>query len=439
MSPGSTPLKAGSCRLRRYRRSARAACRPPPRTSAAFADSFTSGGRHILSAASLAEMRKVQPADISGRLKNPLFPYGLGSDFAEIHELKAQGIDVIGKSGGSSGYNSMLFVALDQRIAVAVVQTGGTGNSMEIAYKLLKIHLAAKGLITDVPAPVAAPPKPEPIPAGLAPHEGYYTDGQKLLRLSIDLPAEKLTVYGVVAGRETKAFEATYSGGYFYGAGGQYSFTAVNGKSYFVRYLPFFNIDSILYGKIEPDPAPHKLAPDIDGRRWLRRNFSAYTMPGKEVNPDSGLLPSLLDSRQIPGLPGSIFFGGVLKIIGPTTAGYPAAFLRDLSELSLSERDGVAWAWYSGLLFSDAAAVNALAGDAASLHIGKEGYNEWLEIGRDAVLGFTRPAQGRILVFDPDGEVAYDSVLDSGEVFVPAGGLVAVAGDPGDDFTVRAR
>jgi hypothetical protein len=108
-------------------------------------------------------------------------------------------------------------------------------------------------------------------------------------------------------------------------------------------------------------------------------------------------------------------------------------------ELSLSERDGVAWAWLSGMLYSDAATAPTFAGGSINLNIGKESYNEWLRIGQDAVLSFTKPAAGRIIVFDPAGESLYDSALDKGEVFVPAGGLVAVAGEPGDAFTVQAR
>jgi CubicO group peptidase (beta-lactamase class C family) len=395
-----------------------------------FAESFSGGGHNILSPASLAEMKKVQPCETAVKLGGKGFSYGLGWDFAELTDLKAKGIHVLGKSGGTGEYNSMMFTVPDKRISVAVIQTGSAGNSMEFALALLKTYLTEKGLLANAPDPVAAPPKGEPIPPGLAAYEGYYVKHGGLIRASLDPAANALTIYDVSGDQETKAFSAVYNNGCFYGPGGKYYFVAVDGRSYLFWNWPTFNVDSVFGEKVERSAAPQEPAVGIDGRRWLRRNAKAYEGP----TPDG-----ILTSRRIPALPGYISFGVIMKVTGPTTASYPVSHMRDLFELSLSERDGVTWAWISGMLYSSADAARTFAGGTAGLTIGSAGYNEWLKVGADSVLGFTKPAQGRVVVFDPDGAPVYDSITDKGDVFVPAGCFVSVAGEPGDTFTVQAR
>ena len=59
--------------------------------------------------------------------------------------------------------------------------------------------------------------------------------------------------------------------------------------------------------------------------------------------------------------------------------------------------------------------------------------------GTDAVLGFTLPARGRILVLAPDAAVLYDSRVDGPDVYAPAGSYVFFAGVAGDTFHIRAE
>ena len=133
------------------------------------------------------------------------------------------------------------------------------------------------------------------------------------------------------------------------------------------------------------------------------------------------------------------FFGDIKKITGPTSASYAVGNMRDLAELKFSEQGGGQCVWLSGFLYSSTDAARTLAGGSVSLIIGKPGYNEWLKLEQDSILSFTKPAKGRILVFDPVGGLIYDSVVDSGDIFVTAGSFVAVAGEVADAFTVQAR
>jgi CubicO group peptidase (beta-lactamase class C family) len=395
-----------------------------------FADSFSTDGYHILSPAAMVEMRKVQRSEFSGKLRNSDPGYGLGWDFAEIPALKAKGIDVLGKSGGTGEYNSMLFTVPDKRISVAVIFTGNKGGSVDLCYTLLETYLTGKGLLVKAPEPVKPPVKGEAIPAELAAYEGYYTNGNGLLRLSLDMPANILNVYNVSGSEETKAFSGVYQDGYFHGPGAKYYLATVDGRSLLIMHWASFNLDMVASEKLEKLAAPQELAVAIDGRQWLRRNARAYEGPSAEGY--------VFSSRLIPALPGYAEFGGIVKVTGPTTASYPIGAIRDLEQLILTNEDGVTWAWINGMLYSAADAAKTLDGGSASLTIGSQGYAEWLKIGQDSVLSFTKPKQGKVLVFDPAGTLIYDSTTDSGEVFVAAGGFVAVAGNPADTFAVLA-
>jgi hypothetical protein len=67
------------------------------------------------------------------------------------------------------------------------------------------------------------------------------------------------------------------------------------------------------------------------------------------------------------------------------------------------------------------------------------GYNEWLTSGQDAILSFSMPDGGRVIVFSPTGSNVYDSAVDSGSVFVKQGSFVEMAGQPGNIFKVTAQ
>ncbi|MEA4898032.1 MAG: serine hydrolase domain-containing protein [Christensenellaceae bacterium] len=394
-----------------------------------FVDSFAPGGRHILSDASLAEMNAVQPAELGAKLPGYLSTYGLGWDFAALPDLNNAGFHVLGKSGGTFQYNSMTFIVPEERIAVAVILTGG--DAMSLAYKLLKTYMAGKGLMENAPAPIAPPPKTEPVPPELKAYEGYYIGSDGLLRVGIDAAANTLTVYHVAGSEESPAFSSAYGDGCFHGPGRKHRFAAVDGRRYLLAHHALLGGEVIFAEMIEPSKAPQTLGVDVEGRMWLRRNAKAYEEPSPVF---------LLHSGGISGLPGFVYFDdSVMRITGPTTAGFSVANRRDLYELTLSEQNGVIWARLSDLLYSDADAAPTLKGGAAELTIGDAGYDEWLKVDADAVLSFEKPDQGRILVVRADGAFIYDSITDSGEVFVPADCFVAAAGEPGDIFTVRAR
>lgn len=404
-----------------------------PEDLCVFADSFSGAGPQILSPAALAEMRRLQPSEFHDKLRLPGLSYGLGWDVTELASYKAQGLQVLGKSGGTGHYTSMLYTIPDKRISVAVIATGSKSGASEIANTILAAYLTERGLIAPTAAEVSVPVKGQPIPAQLAAYEGYYDSGEKLMKIAFDQLDNIVTVHQVIAGQEVPLLTLTYKDNYFYFQGSKYYFATVDGRDYFACHVPLFAADVISGEKIATDTNPIEPATALDNRVWLRRNAKAYE--GRLF-----IEGYVLTSRLIKGLPGYIDFGGTKKAQTPSTFGYAIHSMRDLEEVTIREHDGSTWAWASGLVFTPADSAAKLAEGDTTVMIGSEGYNEWLRIPADTILTFQAPNKGRVMIFSSGGEPLYDNAIDRGrKMFASAGSFVAVAGNPGDIFLLTAQ
>lgn len=394
-----------------------------------FADSFSPGGSHILSPGSLAEMVKPQPSLFSGKLREPALLYGLGWDVTTIRQFASQGLAVIAKSGGTDHYNSMLFTLPERRISVAVIVTGAKGAAEDIARTVLESYLAAKGLFAPAEKPLKPPLAAQPIPADQAGFAGDYSSGSSLLRLQLDLPAGTVKLFVVEGQQAQMVKEWFHHDGYFYDGNDRYYFAAVDGKRYLVARSAIYG-DSVVCEQLTPAARPLALSGDYDEKRWLWRNAKAAA--GKGI---AGAY--ILTSRLIPALPGYIDFGGPKLVESAVAAGPAIHAMRDLTELILEDRGGLAWVWLTGMLYTPAERAAGLDGPVTQLTIGAEGYNEWRRVAADSVLEFQVPVRGRLLVFDAAGKVLCDSLTEAGKVYAPAGSFVQAAGEAGMAFTVR--
>ncbi len=111
-----------------------------------FVDAFSTGGK-LLKKASLDEMKKAQPSAFKGKLKNPDISYGLGWDLTGLPRYDAAGVQILGKSGGTGNYSSMVFAVPEKRISVAVIASGAESGAMKIALDILDAVLVEKKLV----------------------------------------------------------------------------------------------------------------------------------------------------------------------------------------------------------------------------------------------------------------------------------------------------
>lgn len=387
-----------------------------------FEDTFSGQGVQIFSPAALAELKRAQPPASKLKLKHPEVSFGLGWDMTDLPTYQAQGIQILGKSGGTGRYTSMMFTAPDHRVSVAVIETAANGKAVEIALAVLKSVLVEKGLLEDKPEPVARPLTHQPIPAQYAAFAGYYAP---LMRVSFDFKKNlaRLSMLGNDKSVQTTAL--FYHDGYFYDeAGHQSYFTSTQGQDYYVTVMTELNVDKIAAQKLKPLSRPLALATDINGKLWLLRSV-------KWFEGIFWLNSHMAISRSFADLPGYVDFGGIKRIISPDFAGMPVSNIRDQSELTLIKKDGTTWARVSENLFSPASTAVAYKGGATTVTIGPAGYGEWLKTGTGLILNFEQPAQSRVIVFSAESSPLYDSILDQGAVFAPQGSYIEFAGNPG--------
>jgi len=397
-----------------------------------FQDMFSGSGPQIFTPAGLAEMKKGQPSAFYTKLKGPQIDYGLGWDFTSLPVYEAKGIQVLGKSGGTQNYSSMMYTVPQHRISVALIEAASGGNAMRIAQDILKAVLVDKGIIADGPEPVTNPLEPQPIPAQYAAFEGYYAPLQKI---AFDMKSNTVTIHAVENGTDTRTPSESlfYNGGNFYDtAGGCFYFASVDGQDYVVKRVSLWGIDMVSAQKLKKVDKPVSLKIDLNGKTWLMRN----AMPSETFN---FVAAHVMPSSTIAGLPGYVDFLGVKVVQSPEFAGMPVGNQRDQTELTLVEKNGQTWAQVSEMLYSPSDTAAALGAGSKTVSLGADGYSQWLRADAGLVVSFVKPAKGRVILFPSGGGPRWDSALDSGEVYVAKGSFIEFLGYSGDTFKITAR
>jgi CubicO group peptidase (beta-lactamase class C family) len=397
-----------------------------------FVDVFSTENK-LLKKTSLDEMKKAQPSAFWGKLRNPTISFGLGWDLTGLPRYDAAGVQILGKSGGTGNYSSMVFTVPDKRISVAVIASGAESGAMKIALDVLDAVLVEKKLVSKEEKSVLIPPEAQKLPQDYASFSGYYADGSKLGQVVFDADKNNATLYSFKEQEKTPAITLVYNNGYYHNTeGNRFYFTTIDGEGYLVSCPLIAKIDTILMQKIKPIEKPHSLKTNMDGKVWLRRNVSPFE---SIMAVESHFVKSLLYND----LPGYVVFVGVKRIDSPEFAGMPFDAIRDQTELTLFEKNGTTWAWISDLLYSQAGSAPALKTGDNSVKIGSDGHNEWLVANENVVLSFTKPEQGRIIIFSSDDTAIYDSALDTGDAYAAKGSYIEFAGFANDVFTAKAK
>ncbi len=398
-----------------------------------FADAFAAENR-LLKKASLAEMKKAQPSAFAGKLRQPELSFGLGWDLTGLARYDAAGIKVLGKSGGTGNYSSMVYTAPDRKISVAVIATGPQSGAMLIALDLLDAVLVGKKMIPKEEKGVTAPPAAALIPQEDVQFGGYYGSQGGLAQIVFAADRKSVAVFSFEGQEKKPVVALAYSGGFYHdGKGNDFYFASIGPETYFVQSNPTLKVDAIAMQKVNPLAKPQNLRIGMDGKVWLRRNVAPFESVAAT---DSHLEMSHL----YKDLPGYVAFRGVKRIDSPEYAAMPFDAVRDQTELFIFERNGAMWAWTSDMLYSPAdSAAAALKPGETSVKIGDEGYSEWLLAAEDLIMNYTKPKQGRVIVFNANDTVAYDSAIDSGEAYAARGSYIEVAGAADDLVTINAR
>jgi CubicO group peptidase (beta-lactamase class C family) len=201
-----------------------------------FGDSFAPQSKHILSDASLAEMKKAQQSAFSQYVSgDPFLPFGLSWDVTSIPEFQAQGIQTLAKGGDTSCYSAYLVTVPDRRVSVAVTVSQHTPLATEAALTILKALFEEKGLMKAEGKTVTKPAATEPIPEEWLAKEGLWISGGGLAKLNFDKAQGTATLSSVKGDVETPLVTLTYNNGALSDQDGtRYRIIEVGGTSYFI-------------------------------------------------------------------------------------------------------------------------------------------------------------------------------------------------------------
>ena len=399
-----------------------------------FADSFSDAGNRLFSKSSLDELKKQQPGYLDYQLKNPPMSYGLGWDYTSMPEYEQEGIQVIGKSGSSMNFGSMILTIPKLRLSVAVIETGTNPDSPVIAEKVLKQVLIGKGILKEKPIQATVPLKAQSLPNEYKSYEGYYVGSSgSLNQVQIDEESRMISIKNFNEGQMVQAASFFYNNGYLYddSEGGNKSYLhSFDDLNYYV--FLSFGMDFLYMEKLEELTDTKRLMMDINGKLWLRRNVQPREHQHLQYN-------HIQKSYTLDELPGYCYFNGIQRITSLTSADFVAKTARDQKNLALINSDGVVWAQTSDMIYSPASDITPLKKDSESIIIGVLGYNEWLMIDENAIITFAIPETGRVVVFSPEGSPIYDSMQEFPEVYVEQGSYIELIGYPGDTFNLKSR
>lgn len=405
-----------------------------------FADSFTPGGKHILSKASLEEALKSQPTLFTKHLHDAAMMDAFGWDYAWIPDYREKGVQVLAKSGGTMFYSTNFQVVPAERLVVAV-SIAGRADAPGVSRAILDALMQEKGLPFPGKPPLKKPGEPQPIPSELLAFEGAYSDGERAVRFLFDPEKRTLNIHHLLPappqGEEAPPpVSLVYSDGVFhnYEKGTSYYFASEGKNVYLImEKIPGFGMNVPAFQRLEEIKEPKSLSIEMNGVLWMARNI----LPGAQIM--NGTLMGWSSTSH--DLPGYVFGFSLQKVEDFSFASIASTAFRDQFALQLSRKDGKIRARTGIFVLSPADEAETLADGKNSVTIGPDAENEWRQAGKDMILSFVLPEKGRVIAVDPENDAAllYDSVVDSGEFFAPEGTFLFLAGAAGDVFEIEAR
>jgi len=400
-----------------------------------FGDSFSVNGKRILSDASIREILKAQPTGFSDKLRGPQLLGQFGWEYSDLPGYRERGIQVLGKGGNTGSYSANLQIIPQERIVIGFALSGNIAGEI-LTRPILDALMKDRKLMEDRPKAAKKPADPQPIPTEMLKYAGYYANNAAVVKVAFDKKNNILTISPLTTEKADSAPPAppltfAYSNGYFHSNTDdpQCYFTTVDGTVFFASHKkPPYELDMVLYQKLGAIKKPIRLKENMKGKIWLLRNASPYMLGA--ITPD--------DSSTFKALPGYVELAGIKRIERSDFASSAATEFRDQTDLLLFSRNGKTWAKAGIFLLSTTDGIPNVKSGETVVRIGAEGYNEWLKVEKGALLSFRKPENGRIIVSNPEA-VLFDSTIDSGEIYAPAGSYIFCAGAAGEVFRVHAK
>jgi CubicO group peptidase (beta-lactamase class C family) len=398
-------------------------------------------GQRVLSADAIAEMGTDQTTGSLSVEALEAFRYGLGWDTVSEPGLAAVGVRAWLKGGDTTDYHAGFIVAPDAHLAVIVEGVGPTFSSTaaeSLGQAILLHALIDQGARTAMPDPVTMPTAAgrAPTAAELDAITGTYGASGSLFRVSAR--PDGLLAFAHFAGTDWVTVPGTFTlgadGAFWTDAEGGKSIRPVEawGRRYLVLRAPagsgHYRTDLAL-GQLLAPSAP--LSP-----AWTARLTGTWVITDEIASSLAWAAP-VARLVAVPGLPGSLAVatdGSVIPVDAGTSDTFAAMTLviptaqgRDLSDLTVVERDGAEWLLDGPRVLEPVSAMVQLG--SAPVIIGPEGWATWRTVRKTSSLSTEGASAWK--VYDADLAPVGAGDGDAVTVSVPAGGHVALFGPAG--------
>ncbi|MFL0405391.1 serine hydrolase domain-containing protein [Bacillus nitratireducens] len=412
-----------------------------------FSQLFMGQGKGILSdkAVKAMEQEEYKKGMWPGDGDN-IFNYGLGWDSVKLYPFSKYGIKGLAKGGDTSLQHAILVVLPEQKMAVAVLSSGGQSSTNQLlATELLLVALKEKGTIKDIkPNKSFGKPVKAKMPQDVAKKAGFYGKSDSHFKIEITkngelfLPSNREEKYVYTANGSfinekgtSKLSFVTEKNGRTYLKESTYKSTPGLGQNVMTHYLA---------EKLEDNVLSKKTA-----AAWAKREGVKFYLVNEKFSSIEYLVQPKLITTQITRKEGLAGYWDGRKITGPNTAAHqlqiPVMNGRDTTETHFYTEGGSEYMEMAGLLYVSGSSVKPLdAGQTSKVTLQANGYAKWFTIPQ-ATAGKTMtvelPLKSSFAVYDEKGVcVNFTVVSGNNKVKLPKNGTVVFAGAPNSEFAI---
>lgn len=337
---------------------------------------------------SLAELLAEQkPAFVQDSSFERLLCFGLGWDFTFWEPYHTQGIQVLGKTGGTLEYTTMLF-ALPQTQSAVVLLSSGHIDPIGATLPIVDALLRESGQMPPTAEEEKAESKTEDLPPGIELFSGYYGSGAGLFQLSFDTASSALVLDSYDGSGFVGKTTAQHRGdGIFESPGGTwYACETLLGVHSLMELRHPYNQAQIAMTRLDEQPSAPKH--EFTESTWLPSNFTFYdlALPSYSIAL-IGELPSYLIMDDM-----------VYAIMGNNQTSMVLPASRDQTPPLLNADGHLVVGPYVCIDTSDIQAL--VSGEGIALDGNTT--TVWRRISDEGIFSCTVPEGGRILVLGPD-------------------------------------
>ncbi|MFE3574756.1 serine hydrolase domain-containing protein [Lysinibacillus sp. NPDC059133] len=409
-----------------------------------FSQIFMRQGKGILSEKAVKAMEQEEykkgmwPGD-----GDNIINYGLGWDSVKLYPFSGYGIKGLAKGGDTILQHASLVVLPEQKMAVAVLSSGGSSIINQLmANELLLAALKEKGTIKDIkPNKSFGKPIKAKMPQDVAKKAGFYGNSLSQFKIEITKTGEL-----ILSSNPQVKYVYTANGSFINENGtAKLNFvTEKNGRTYLKEstYISAPGLGQVANTQYVAEKLEDNVLSKETAAAWAKREGVKFYLVSEKF---SSMQYLMMLTSQINSKEGMEGYWESLKITGPNAAMHqlqiPVAGGRDTTEARFYTEGGDEYIEMSGFLYVSESNVKSLdAGQSSKVTLQANGHAKWFTIPQAAAgktMTVALPSKSSFAVYDENGVcINFTVVSDNNKVKLPKNGTVVFAGEPNSEFAI---